>query len=298
MRRRDTGRREQQTAPGVSLPADRRYRRPDVRFDARRRAGRAVTRIVRWVLPLALVIAGTAWLVTRVANSSLMSVRRIVVSGQHRLSVGEVEALVGGVRGQNIFRIDFDEYRQRVMDSPWVASVTLWRVLPATVEVRVVERVPMAIARLGHDLYLVDDAGVIIDEYGALYRDLDLPVVDGLATWTDRKGPDVSGERVQLTSALLEALSARPDLLRRVSQVDVSNPRDAAVMFDSDLVWLHLGDERFLERIHTYLELAPTFGERFDRVDYVDLRFDERVFVRPAGRAGARATRATQRQAP
>jgi cell division protein FtsQ len=294
MNGRDGGRRGQQAAPGVSLPADRRYRRPDARFDTRRRAGRAVTRVMRWVLPLALTIAGTAWLVTRVANSSLMSVRRIVVSGQHRLSVGEVEALVGGVRGQNIFRIDFDEYRQRVLDSPWVASVTLWRVLPATVEVRVVERVPMAIARLGRELYLVDDAGVIIDQYGARYRDLDLPVVDGLATWTDRKGPDVSRERVQLTSALLEALSARPDLRRRVSQVDVSNPRDAAVMFDGEPVWLHLGRERFLERIHTYLELAPTFGEHFDHVDYVDLRFDERVFVRAAGRANAGVTRATQ----
>jgi cell division protein FtsQ len=296
MRAGERIRRRQPAAPGVSVPTDRRYRRPDLRFDARRRAGRAIVRSARWVLPLILLVAGTAWTVARLADSSLMSVRHIEVSGHHRLSTGEVEALVDGLRGQNIFRIDFDEYRRRVMDSPWVESVNLWRVLPSTIEVRIVERVPMAVARLGRQLFLVDGTGVIIDEYGPQYRDIDLPIVDGLMTST-ASGADASRERVHLASSLLDALSARPDLRRRLSQVDVSNSRDAVVMFDGDLVKLHLGDERFLERLHMYLELAPTFGERFAGVDYVDLRFDERVFVRAAARADRAVERAGNGQA-
>ena len=75
------------------------------------------------------------------------------------------------------------------------------------------------------------------------------------------------------------------DLRRRLSQVDVSNARDAVVMFDHDPAWLHLGDDHFAERLTTYLELAPALAHQFPAVDYVDLRFDERVFVRPAARS-------------
>jgi cell division septal protein FtsQ len=135
----------------------------------------------------------------------------------------------------------------------------------------------MAIARLERQLYLVDGTGVIIGEFRADHRDLDLPIVDGLIrSASSRVDPD----RVRMTARLLTALAARPDLARRVSQIDASNPRDVAVMLDNEAVWLHLGTERFAERLTTYLELAPTLRERFMQVDSVDLRFDERVFVR------------------
>ena len=55
-------------------------------------------------------------------------------------------------------------------------------------------------------------------------------------------------------------------------------------MFDHDPVWLHLGEDRFVERLNRYLELVPTLQERFVDIDYVDLRFGERVFVRSRGR--------------
>ncbi|MEO8071349.1 MAG: FtsQ-type POTRA domain-containing protein [Acidobacteriota bacterium] len=271
------------TTAGVAVPADKRFRRPDLRPD-RRRIGRTVIRAVRWVLPALLMIAGTGWLGHLALHSSLLAVQHISVRGNARLSAGEVETLIDGIRGENIFQVDFEHYRRRVMDSPWVADVTLWRVLPATIEVRVTERVPMAVARLGQQLYLVDDAGVVIDEYGAQYRDLDLPIVDGLVSSAATEGPLVDTDRVRLTDALLASLESRPDLKARLSQIDVANAHDALVMFDNDPAWLHLGERDFTARLRTYLELAPTLKERFSDIDYVDLRFEERVFVHPRGR--------------
>jgi cell division protein FtsQ len=189
-----------------------------------------------------------------------------------------------GARGENIFRIDFEPYRQRVLDSPWIAGVALSRVLPSTIDVRVTERTPMAIARIGQQLFLVDDAGVIIDEYGSAYRDLDLPIVDGLMSSPAGRDPLVDRERVATTAAFLTALAGRPDLSERLSQMDVGNPHDIVVMFDHDPVWLHLGHDKFLDRLNRYLELVPTLRERFMDIEYVDLRFGDRVFVRSRGR--------------
>ena len=50
----------------------------------------------------------------------------VTVAGNTRLSNGEVEALVEGIRGQNILRLNLDLYRRRLMESPWVAAVAMF----------------------------------------------------------------------------------------------------------------------------------------------------------------------------
>ena len=277
-------------ASGVLAPADRRFRRPDVRPGTRKRLSQLAWRLGRIAVVIGATIMVGTWAARTLLASSWLTVRHIVVHGNNRLSTPDVEALLAGIRAERILNIDFEAYRKRVMDSPWVADVSMRRILPSTVELRLVERVPMAIARLGPQLYLVDSAGVIMDEFGPQYRDFDLPIVDGLVT-ASRGGPVTDADRVQLTGRFFEALAARPDLRRRVSQVDVSNARDLVAFLDSEPAALHLGDARFVERLTTYFEIGQALHDQFSDLDYVDLRFDERVFVRSRGRAPAAVKR-------
>jgi cell division septal protein FtsQ len=78
---------------------------------------------------------------------------------------------------------------------------------------------------------------------------------------------------------MLSALSRR-DMAARVSEVDVSDRNNAAVILEGDTALIKLGRERFSERLQSYLELASSLRERVPDIDYVDLRFDERVYVR------------------
>ena len=52
----------------------------------------------------------------------------------------------------------------------------------------------------------------------------------------------------------------------------------------SDAAVVQLGDDQFLPRLQTYLDLAATLRQRVPAIDYVDMRFDDRVYVRPAGK--------------
>ena len=74
-----------------------------------------------------------------------------------------------------------------------------------------------------------------------------------------------------------------------MSQIDVSDAHDAVVLLDNDPALLHLGEERFRERLQAYLEIAETLRERIPDIDYVDLRFEQRVYVKPRGRAAGTA---------
>jgi cell division protein FtsQ len=242
----------------------------------------------------ALTLAAAAILVARaLLLSPQFHVNRIVVKGNERLARGEVVALLGGLQGQHLLAVNLETWRGKLLESPWVADARLHRVLPGTVEVLIVERTPMAIARVRDRLFLVDAAGRAIDEYGPQYQDLDLPIVDGLAAATDDPDPDVQA-RAALVSRMVSALSGRADLYRRVSQIDVRDDRNAIVILDEDGTRVHLGDSAFAERLQSYVELAPSLRSRLAQIDYVDLRFEPRVFVRPMPGSGlAKATTAS-----
>jgi len=268
--------------PPVAAPSDKRFRRSHVKPSSRRS-----TRLRQaWLAARLVVLAGlgayAAWRgVSLVASTPALQVARITVDGHDRLSTGEVLALVEGLRGRNIIGLDLDEWQQRLLSSPWVEQAMLRRVLPSTVEVTVRERRPIAVGRMGSALYLIDAHGVVVDEYGPAYADFDLPIVDGLAAPKGRDGL-VDEARAALAARVIAALAAHPELSKRVSQIDVSDPHDAVVMLEGDRALLRVGEEDFVERLEQYLELGDALRERVAEIDYVDLRFAERLYVRPA----------------
>jgi hypothetical protein len=52
---------------------------------------------------------------------------------------------------------------------------------------------------------------------------------------------------------------------------------------EDDHARLLLGDRDFRARLMSYLDMRPSLVARVTEMDYVDLRFGSRVFVRPAG---------------
>lgn len=265
----------------VRAPDDRRFRRAQVTPVRRRRSRlRLLALGLRRALLVVLVGVGAYHSAHAVLASSALTVQRVVVRGNVRLSTGEVLELVGGLRGEHVLRADLDAWRDRVLASPWVNEATLRRLLPSTVEIEIVERLPLAIGRLGGRLYLLDAEGTIIDEYGPQYAEFDLPIVDGLDEGAGAATPP-DAEKVALVARVIAEVAGEADLRDRLSQVDVSDTRNAVVMIDGDPARLQLGDTAFAERLRSYIDLEPTLRARVPDIDYVDLRFDSRIYVRP-----------------
>ena len=266
----------------VSAPADKRFRRAHVRPGGRR-DWRAFPwrRTIRTLVVLAIAGSIAYSAAGFVVSAEALRVTRITVSGNTRLSRGEVLSLLDGLRGANMVTVELEDWRQRLMASPWVANAAMRRVLPGRVDVFIAEREPMGIGRIGQSLYLVDERGDVIDEFGPNYAELDLPIIDGLAAGGGETGLLIDESRASLAGRLLTSLGAKPELARRVSQVDVTDPRDAVLILEGDTALVRVGDDQFVERLQTYIDLVPALRERVTEIDYVDMRFDERVYVRP-----------------
>jgi len=283
----------------VMAPADRRFRRAQVKPSRQRKVLlERIARIARLVAAVVAVVAGIYYGAQAVAQAHTLQVQDIRIRGNQHLAKGEVLAILEGLRGEHILATDLNEWRQRLMGSPWIEYAALRRLLPSTVEIVIRERRPLALARMGGTLFLIDDEGLVIDEYGPNYAQLDLPIVDGLTSGPPTNGPTIDPARAYLAGRVISALGPRPDLLQRVSQLDVTNPHDAVLLLDQDPAFIHVGEDEFLERLQSYLDLSEALRARIPDIEYADLRFADRVYVRPARRSLGGGGRAAAPAAP
>ena len=276
----------------VAAPADRRFRRAHAKPARRHRTWRGLVKpLVRYGLVAPLLLYGVYRGTNLVAKARVLQIDRIIVGGNERLSRGDVLAMLDGLRGESLVWTDLGAWRRRLMASPWVRDAALRRSLPSTVEVFIFERQPIGIGRINGEMYLVDDHAVVIEQYGPQYADLDLPLVDGIAASPSGDGLMTDRLRGELAARVIAAVKARPDIARRLSQVDVADLHNAAVMLTADPAVIYLGEDQFLPRLQSYLELASALRDRVQNIEYVDLRFEDRIYVRPTGKVGKSAAK-------
>jgi cell division protein FtsQ len=277
----------------VAAPNDRRFRRAHLKPARRRGPWRSLLRSSAKYGLLSFAALGAGYYGgTAVVHAGVLRIDQVIVRGNARLSTGEVLAALDGLRGENIVWADLREWRERLQSSPWVRDAAFRRSLPSTIRVTLTEREPIAIARLAGELYLIDESGNVMDEYGPRYADFDLPLVDGIAE-RGRAGQVADPSRAGLAAEVIAALQTDQEIARQLSQVNVADANNAAVLLAGDPALLYVGRERFLSRVRSYLQLAPTLRARVPEIDSVDLRFDDRMYVRPsrvARRPGAGAS--------
>jgi len=268
----------------IAAPSDRRFRRAQVKQGRKHRHWRRrVMPIARGAVIALVAMFGAYRLAAAAAHARVLRVDRITVRGNGRLSRDDVLALLTGLRGESLVWTSIEAWRRRLLASPWVRDAALRRSLPSTVDIVIAERQPIGVGRLNGEMYLVDESGIVIDRFGPQYADLDLPIIDGLSAQAGNSDSMTDQARADLAARVIDAMRPRPEIARRLSQIDVADLHNAAVILTGDRAVIHLGDERFLPRLQSYLELSSALRDRVPEIDSVDLRFEDRIYVRPVG---------------
>ena len=151
----------------VAAPADKRFRRSRV-SPARKRQwwNPSWWTIARVAGATVVVVFALYQTIGFVLASDALTVTRITVQGNQRMSRGEVLGLLDGLSGASIVMTDLESWRQRLLMSPWVADASIRRMFPGTLAVVIEERQPIGIGRIRGTLYLIDKTGTVIDVEG------------------------------------------------------------------------------------------------------------------------------------
>lgn len=153
-------------------------------------------------LGLVAALGSLAWVGLQLhgwaASSPRLALRTVRSRGLHRATEHELLRLAGVSPGMNLWSLDPVAVAQAMGAHPWVRAVEVSRSLPDTLELRVEERVAVALAALG-DLYVVDATGAPFKRVSPAEA-LDLPLVTGLDREVAEKDP--SGTAARLREAL------------------------------------------------------------------------------------------------
>jgi len=107
-----------------------------------------------------------------------LQLQRIEIEGRTHTSDAVLLAAAGARRGDPILAIDPDAVRERLKAVAWVRDAEVRRKLPATLEIRLVERTPFAIWQNQGRHVVIDRDGVVLAESG-LEKYGPLPLVVG-----------------------------------------------------------------------------------------------------------------------
>jgi len=252
-----------------------RFLRPNdvasIRRNQRRINAQRAVQIGRSVAVVAIVAGIAFWGYRRAQSDARFAVKTIEVTGVVHASRVSVDAITSAYTGTNLFKIDIAHVQAAFRALPWIVRVDVEKKLPDTLRIRIVERTPSAIVRTGGTLQYADENGVPFAALSPEVGDPDLPLI-------------VAGDAAGLAkcAALVRELRQRDPLLyARISEVHPLPPHAFAV-FDRDLgTIVYVDGADISQKWRTLYSIAN--AEKFGRgsIDYADLRFADRVVLKP-----------------
>lgn len=213
------------------------------------------------------------------AIKGLLVLERIIIKGNEVLSEEDVKR-IAGLRNsgkRSLIDISSSEVYHRLISSPWIKEAVVRKGIPDRLIIWVEEARPEAVIKREGRLYLIDDAGVILEE---LKQDspVMLPVLE------------IDYENREL---LMEALL----LLREMRTLNItpgegniiltgSRREDLTILLRKEAdhrvnqVSIRVGYGRYSEKLKRLIDFAPSIRQRAISPSIIDLRFDDRLIVK------------------
>jgi cell division protein FtsQ len=205
----------------------------------------------------------------------------IEISGLDNVTRSQVVEVMGGDIGRNIFFIPLAERKKQLEQIPWVESASVMRFVPNRLRVEVHERTPVAFARVGSKILLVDATGTLMELPVAGKKKYSFPVILG----TNPGEPlSTRAARMKIYCEVMRRLdSSGAHYSQDLSEVDLSAPDDVKVLVSDPQgeVLVHLGSSDYLDRYKVYVTHVQQWRQQFVKLESVDLRYDRQIIVNP-----------------
>jgi cell division protein FtsQ len=206
---------------------------------------------------------------------------QIEVSGAQHVAHAQIMEVMGGDIGRNIFFVPLAQRQHQLEQIPWVESASVMRFVPNRLRIEIHERTPVAFARIGSHISLIDAGGTLMELASSGKHKYSFAVIAGM-----NAGEPLStrAARMKNYNELLRELdSGGAHYSQELSEVDLSDTEDVKVVAaDSNgEVLVNLGSGNYLQRYKTYVTHVQQWRQQFEKLESVDLRYDGQIIVNP-----------------
>ncbi len=242
--------------------------------------------LLRFFLTLGLLLglsAGCVLVHETITRSPFFSARTITLDGNHRLDRNALLRQAGIYPGINIFAVNLNLARKKLLAHSWVAEARVSRQIPNRLALAVTEHRPLAVVDLGRR-FVMDTQGRLFKESKA-DEHATLPLISGMAVADFTAG---AGKRSRSYRAVMQLLKLGRDRRAVLPNADIKQIR-----VDRDIgltVYHHDREKRFklgfrdypaklarLRKIEAFIKRSPRIGD----YNWIDLQRLDRVVVHP-----------------
>jgi hypothetical protein len=187
--------------------------------------------------------------------------------GTERASRSDIEKIIrANADRPGVWNADLLEIKQKVEKVTFVKSASVTRDLPSGITVKVNERVPVAIARIGGGEFLVDGEGEILAPVEKQEKELPFAMLG----WDEAKSEKAGKENIERLKTYQKMIAEWRDydLVSRVKMVDLADLREPkAVLEDSGLpVTIMLTRDNFGAQLSSGIKAIVGKGNMFEGV--------------------------------
>lgn len=205
---------------------------------------------------------------------TLFPVKEVVFSGNKHLTDSELKAMMGLKENESLIGLSSRELGAVLLKSPWVRAVNFRKDFPHRFLVKIEEAMPFALLEMNGRTFFVDDKGNLLEEI----KSDSIPFL-----------PIISGDPFKNKNSFSEALNLvkvmkGKGFINMKDRIEIimphgSGPEDISMQIDGTLIRIGYGE--YEEKLERLLELEDEIKRRGIPVDYIDLRFANRVVVKP-----------------
>jgi len=201
------------------------------------------------------------------------------ISGMQNVTKAQIMEVMGADIGRNIFFVPLAQQKTQLEQIPWVESASVMRFVPNRLRVEIHERTPVAFARVGPRIALIDAGGTLMElPHNHKYS---FPVILGM-----NPGEPLStrAPRMKAYNELVSALdSGGAHYSQDLSEVDLSDLEDLKIRVNDPAgdVLVYLGSSDYLKRYKIYVSHVREWRLQFQKLESVNLRYDNQVIVNP-----------------
>ena len=204
------------------------------------------------------------------AASDFFDLRTVDVRGATRASSSDIERIVrANAERTGVWNADVLDIKQKIEKVTFVKTASITRDLPSGITVKVNERTPVAVVRIGGTDFFADSEGEILAPAEKMEADLPFAMLGWDEAKSERAGKE-NLDRLKMYQKMVTEWQDY-DLVSRVRSVDLADLREPkAVLEDSGLpVTIMLSRENFGQQLSSGIKAIVGKGNMFEGVNLV-----------------------------